>query len=137
MIFYPTNQPRTPCFPVGLLKTESELLDELRLTYGDLKWWYPWLMLMIIFFLLSQTWPVTLRKQEKVFSGFTCHLIVRRLNLGVATKKLFYQHVKKHWCSFEAMVCIKFAPTAMCRYSRGSWVSLAMTYEFTARVTNW
>ena len=47
LLHQPTSD---PCFPVGLLKTESELLDQLRLTYGDFKWWYPWLMLMIIFF---------------------------------------------------------------------------------------
>ena len=42
-------------------------------------------------FWLSQTQPVTLRK---CFLVTLCHLIIRRLNLEVATKRLLYQQVK-------------------------------------------
>ena len=35
-MFYYINQPLTPSFPIGLVKTKSEALDQLRLTY-DMK----------------------------------------------------------------------------------------------------
>ena len=42
------DQPRTTSFSIGLLKTESEPLDQLGLSYG-------WFRLMYIFFWFFET----------------------------------------------------------------------------------
>ena len=55
-MFYYINQPHTPPFPIGLVKTESALLlDQLRLAEGDERRWQLRLVLMLILFWLSQT----------------------------------------------------------------------------------
>ena len=72
-MFYYIHQPRTPTFPIGLVKTESNFF--VRPVDTGLGRW----MLVVAensvdaypFFWLSQTWPVTLRLQELVFSGCT------------------------------------------------------------------
>ena len=38
-MFYHINQSRTTSFSVGLVKTESESLDKLRMTWVDERWW--------------------------------------------------------------------------------------------------
>ena len=51
-------------FLLGWLNQNLNLfLDQLRLAYGDEGWWQLWLVLMLILFWLSQTWPVTLKIQ--------------------------------------------------------------------------
>ena len=40
-MFDQIDQPCTLSFPDGLVKTEFELLDQLRLTQGDERWWQP------------------------------------------------------------------------------------------------
>ena len=67
----PINQRRTPSFPVWLVKTESGVIvRSVETSLGN------WMLVVAVisvnaylFFLLSQTWPVTLRIQEEVFSG--------------------------------------------------------------------
>ena len=51
-------------FLLGWLKLNLALLDQLRLPWGDERWWQLWLVLKFFLFWLSQTWPITLRIQE-------------------------------------------------------------------------
>lgn len=37
-MFYYTDETQTPSFPAELVKTDFELLDQLRLTLGDEGW---------------------------------------------------------------------------------------------------
>ena len=60
---YYIYQPSTPSFPIGLVKTESHVIVRSVETGFRRK--------ILILFWLSQTFPVTLRIQEKVFSGCT------------------------------------------------------------------
>ena len=46
------------------------------------------------FFWLSQTWPVTLKIQELVFSGCTVPPDSKETQIEAATKKIFHQLVK-------------------------------------------
>ena len=39
LMFYCIDQPCTQSFPIGLVKTESESLDQAILTYGYQRWW--------------------------------------------------------------------------------------------------
>ena len=65
-MFYYTDQSNTLWFPIGLIKTESDFivrsvetdLGRLMLVVAVL------VVLMLIPFWLSQTWPVTLSVQE-------------------------------------------------------------------------
>ena len=40
-MFYYIDQPRTPSFPIGVVKSESDFIvrDHLRLAEGDERWW--------------------------------------------------------------------------------------------------
>ena len=87
-MFYYIKQPHNLSFPIGsfplgwLKLNLILLLDQLRLAQGDECWWQLWLVLMFIFFWISQTWPVTLRIQEYVFSGYTVPPDSKETKLG-------------------------------------------------------
>ena len=70
------------------------MIDQLTLTLGNGHWWQLWLILNIYPFLLSQTWPVTLRIHNRCFLIALGRLIVKRGNLELATKRLLHQQVK-------------------------------------------
>ena len=42
-MFYTINQSCTPSFPIGMVKTEPESLDKLRLTWEDERYWQLWI----------------------------------------------------------------------------------------------
>ena len=83
-MFYCIGQPRTPPFPIGLVKYKSDFIVTLVET-GLGRWM---LVVAVIgvdaypFFWLSQNWPVTLRIQEYVFSGCTVVSDSKETELG-------------------------------------------------------
>ena len=64
-MFYYINQPRTPSFSIGLVKTKSDFIVRLAET-GLGRWAMVVVVISVdhIIFWLYQTWPVTFRIQE-------------------------------------------------------------------------
>ena len=87
-MFYYIDQPCTPSFPNGLVKTESDFI--VRSVESSLGRWT--LVVAVISvdaytFLASQTWPVTLRIQEQVFSGCTVPPDSKEIKLGSSNQE--------------------------------------------------
>ena len=75
--------------------------------------------------------------RNKCFLVALCHLILRRPNLEVATKRILL-HQQKYQSSFSAMLHMEVSPYSyfwLCGYFWGPWVSFVMTDEFSVRVT--
>ena len=62
-MLYNIDQPQIQYFLPGLVKSESELLDQFRLNQGYENWWKLWLMFILTIFSIFKTWPVTLSVQ--------------------------------------------------------------------------
>ena len=69
-MFYFIDQIRTPFFPIGLVKSESNFIVTLVET-GLGGWMLVVAVISVILSWHSKTWPVTLRIQEQKFSGCT------------------------------------------------------------------
>ena len=58
-MFYYIDQPNTPSFPTGLVKTKSDLI--VRSIETVLGRWMLVVAVMFILFYLTQSWPITSR----------------------------------------------------------------------------
>ena len=75
---------------------------------------------------------------NRCFLVALCHLIVRRLNLEVTTKRLLRQQVKKTGVVLVSCLCMEvhlYSYFQWCGYFWGPWVSFVMTDEFSVSVT--
>ena len=92
-MFYYIDWPRTPSFPVGLVKTESDFIARsVEIGLGTSR--------LVVAVIIVDTYPFL------DFSDLICHLkdkcflvtlnclIVKRPNLEVVTKRLLHQQVK-------------------------------------------
>ena len=91
---YYIDQPQIQYFLLGLVKIESELLDQLRLTQGYESWWKLWLMLILIIFHRPDLSPwgyrhslnpsphegKTIQKPGKIGGGWRCFYINGEVN---------------------------------------------------------
>ena len=101
-MFY-IDQPPTPTFPIGLVKTESSFT--VRSVETGLGRWtlvvavgsvnaYP--------FWLFQTWPVTLRIQEQVFSGCTVPPDSKETEIGSSDQEASLSTSKNTGVGFDS-----------------------------------
>ena len=93
---------------------------------------------MLIFFWLSQTWPVTLRIQEWVFSGCNVPPDTKETKLGSRNKEDSLWAGKNNEIVLVPRSHMKVCPYSYFRrygYFRGPWISFIMTDEFSLRVT--
>ena len=137
-MFY-IDQPPTPTFPIGLVKTESSFT--VRSVETGLGRWtlvvavgsvdaYP--------FWLFQTWPVTLRIQEQVFSGCTVPSDSKETELGSSDQEASPsagKNIGVVLVPFSRMEVRPYSYFRWCGYFWGPWVSFVMTDEFSVRVT--
>ena len=95
MVYY-IDQPCIPCFPIGLVKTESDFI--FRSVDTDLGRWILVVAMIIVdaypFFGFLRTGQSSYGYKNVHFFDALCYLIIRRLNLEVVTKRLFHQQVK-------------------------------------------
>ena len=115
-MFYYINQPRTPSFPIGLVTTESNfLVRSVETGLGRLTLVVSVISVHVYPFCLSQTWPVTLRIKELVFSGCNLPPDSNETKLGSRTKRLLHQQVKipvQFWCHIvHGSVPVELFPT--------------------------
>ena len=88
-MFYYINQPCTPYFPIGLVKTRSAFIFR-SVETGLGRWLLVVAViseLILILFWLSQTWLVTLRMSEKVFSDCTVLPDSKETKLGSSNQE--------------------------------------------------
>ena len=137
-MFY-IDQPPTPTFPIGLVKTESSFT--VRSVETGLGRWtlvvavgsvdaYP--------FWLFQTWPVTLRIQEQVFSGCTVPPDSKEIKLGNTCQEASLSPGKNARVVLLPCLWMEVHPYSYfqwCGYFWGPWVSFVTTDEFSVRVT--
>ena len=103
LIFY-INQLCTPSFPIVLVKTESGFIT--RSVETGLRRWT--LVAAVIsvdaypFFGFLRPDLSPWGYKNRCFLVALCHLIVRRPNLEVTTKRFLHQQVKIYWGSFIA-----------------------------------
>ena len=111
---YNIDQPCTSSFPVGLVKTESEIV--VRSVETGLRRWVlvvVVIVLMLNLFWPSQTWPVTLRIQEKVFSGCTVPPDSKETELGSSNQEASLSASKNNWVALVSCCAWKFVHTAI------------------------
>ena len=92
---------------------------------------------LIIFFGFLRLGLSPWRYNNRCFLVTLRHLIVRRPNLEVPTKRFLHQHVNCRG-SFSTMTCMEVCPYIYfrwCGYFQGTWVSFVTTEEFSVRVT--
>ena len=137
-MFYYIDQPCTPSFPIGLVKTESNFF--FRSVETGLGRW-----MLVVPEISVDTYPFfgflrpDLRPdlspwgyRNSCFLVALYHLIVGRLKLEVVTKS------QKYRGSFSAMLHMEVCPYSYfqwCWYFWGLQVSFVMTDEFSVRVT--
>ena len=92
-MFYYIDQPHTPSFPIGLVKTKSDFVRSVETDLGR------WKLVAAVYWCLSffgflrpdlSPWGY----MDKCFLLALYCLIVRRPNLEVATKKLVHQQAE-------------------------------------------
>ena len=138
-MFYYIDQLCTLSFLIGLVKTESDFIA--RSVETGL--WRCMLVLtrlvmILILFWLSQTWPVIWRIWEYVFSGCTVLPDRKETKFGNSNQDASPSadkntsvvlvpclHMEVHPCSYFRW----------CGYFWGPWVSFVTTDEFSVRVT--
>ena len=96
-MFYYINQPCTPSFPIGLVKTKSYFI--VRSVETGLGWWTLVVALVSVDAYSGICWCWGYR--NRCFLVALCHLIVRRLNLEVATKRLLHRVL---FCFFKILI---------------------------------
>ena len=131
-LFYYIDQPRTPSFPIGLVKTESAFIDR-SVETGSGRW------TLVVAVITVDTCPFL------AFSDLTCHLEDTRISV-------FWLHCAELWSSVQEaspsggrntwIVLCHVAHGSMflgyflwCRYFWGPWVSFVTTDEFLVRIT--
>ena len=138
MLYY-IDQSCTSSFRIGLVKTESDLIVRSVVT-GLGRWMLVVAVISVdaYLFWLSQTWPVTLRIQEQVFSGCTVLPNNKETKLGISNQEASPLAGKKNQGSFSAMLCMEVCPYSCFQwfeYYWGPWVSFVTIDEFSVRVT--
>ena len=96
-----------------------------------------WLVLMHIIFWLSQTWQVTLRIQEYVFSGSIKPPDSKETKTGSSnqeTSPSASKNTRVVLVPSHAWKC-PYSYFWWCEYLQGPWVSFFLTDEFLVRVT--
>ena len=113
-MFYYINQPSTPSFPTGLVKTESDfIVRSVETGLGRSRLVVAAISADANTFLAFSDMTCHLVHTETGVFVALCHLIVRRPNLEVVIKRLLHQHVKlpgQFYCHVRAWKCV---PTAI------------------------
>ena len=139
-MFYNINQPCTPYFPIGLVKTKSAFIFR-SVETGLGRWLLVVAViseLILILFWLSQTWLVTLRMSEKVFSDCTVLPDSKETKLGSSNQEASPSAGKNTGVVLVPCSRMEVRPYSYfwwCGYFWGPWVSFSMTDEFSVRVT--
>ena len=140
-MFY-IDQLRTPSFAVGLVKTESGFI--VRPVETDLGRWMLVVAVisvdayLLILLWLSQTWPVTLRIREQVFSGCTVPSDSKETEVGSSDQEASPSAGKNTGVVLVPCSRMEVRPYSFfrwCGYFWGPWVSFITTDEFSVRVT--
>ena len=137
-MFY-IDQLCTPSFPIGLVKTDSGFI--VRSVETGLGRWMllvAVISVMLILFWLSQTWPVTLRIQEQVFSASTVPPDNKQIELGSSGQEASPSAGKNTGVVLVPCSHIEVRPYSYfwwCGYFWGPWVSFVTTDEFLMSVT--
>ena len=93
---------------------------------------------MLILFWLSQTWPVTLRIQEYVFSGSIVPPDCKETELGSSNQEATPSVEKYTRINLVPSSCMEVHPYSYfwwCGYFWGPWVSFVKADEFSVRIT--
>ena len=135
-MFY-NDQLRTPPFTIGLVKTESGFIAETGLG----RWTLVVAVISVAaypFFWLSQTWPVTLRILEWVFSSCTVPPDSKETKIGSSDQEASPSAVKNTGVVLVSCSHMEVHPHSYfqwCGYFWGPWMSFFTTDEFSVRVT--
>ena len=130
-MFY-IDQLHASSFPIGLAK----IVRSVETGWG--RWTLMVAVLMHIIFWISQTWRVTLRIQEWVFSGCTVPPGSKETELGSSDQEASPSAVKNTGVVLVPCSHKKVHPYSYfqwCGYFWGPWVSFVTTDEFSVRVT--
>ena len=139
-MFYYINQPCTPYFPIGLVKTKSAFIFR-SVETGLGRWLLVVAViseLILILFWLSQTWLVTLRMSEKVFSDCTVLPDSKETKLGSSNQEASPSAGKNTGVVLVPCSRMEVRPYSYfrwCGYFWGPWVSFVTAHEFSVRVT--
>ena len=104
------------------------------------RWWKLWLVLILILFWLSQTWPLTLGIQEQVFFGCTVPPNSKETKPGSCHQEAFSSAGKNTRvvlvsCFSTRIDLVRpYSYCQCCGYFWGPWVSFFATDEFSVRV---